>query len=233
MAVFRRPAENHLIGRTGWLRAAVLGANDGIISTASLIVGVAAAASSLPAILTAGLAGMIAGSMSMAAGEYVSVSSQSDTENADLAKERKELVDDPDFETKELAEIYTRRGIEPALARRVAEQLMAKDSLGAHARDELGISDLTTPKPVQAAFASAAAFAAGAALPIMTMLVVPQHILVPAVFATSLVFLSLLGALGAKAGGAAVLKPTLRVAFWGAVAMAITAGVGALVGKAV
>jgi VIT1/CCC1 family predicted Fe2+/Mn2+ transporter len=233
MAVFRRPAENHLIGRTGWLRAAVLGANDGIISTASLIVGVAAAASSLPAILTAGLAGMIAGSMSMAAGEYVSVSSQSDTENADLAKERKELVDDPDFETKELAEIYTRRGIEPALARRVAEQLMAKDSLGAHARDELGISDLTTPKPVQAAFASAAAFAAGAALPIMTMLVVPQHILVPAVFATSLVFLSLLGALGAKAGGAAVLKPTLRVAFWGAVAMAITAGVGALVVKAV
>jgi VIT1/CCC1 family predicted Fe2+/Mn2+ transporter len=176
---------------------------------------------------------MIAGSMSMAAGEYVSVSSQSDTESADLAKETKELKDDPVFETKELAEIYIRRGVKPALAQQVARQLMAKDSLGAHAHDELGISKLTTPKPVQAAFASAAAFAAGAALPIMTMLVVPQHILVPAVFATSLVFLSLLGALGAKAGGAAVLKPTLRVAFWGAVAMAITAGVGALVGKAV
>lgn len=229
----RRPPENHLIGRTGWLRAAVLGANDGIISTASLIVGVAAAASPLPAILTAGLAGMIAGSMSMAAGEYVSVSSQSDTESADLAKEKKELADDPGFETRELAEIYVRRGLESGLARQVAEQLMAKDSLAAHARDELGISDLTTPRPIQAAFASAGAFAAGAALPIITMLVTPQRILVPAVFATSLVFLSLLGALGARAGGAAVLKPTLRVAFWGAVAMAITAGVGALVGKAV
>ncbi|MGB7974933.1 MAG: VIT family protein [Roseiarcus sp.] len=229
----RRLAENHLIGRTGWLRAAVLGANDGIISTASLIVGVAAAATSSSEILTAGVAGMIAGSMSMAAGEYVSVSSQSDTETADLALERRELLDDPQFETNELARIYIRRGIEPTLARQVAEQLMAKDALGAHARDELGMSETTTAKPLQAALTSAATFAAGAALPIMALLVAPQHLVVPTVVSTTLVFLALLGALGAKAGGAGILKPMFRVAFWGSLALAITAGVGALVGKAI
>jgi VIT1/CCC1 family predicted Fe2+/Mn2+ transporter len=228
-----RPAERHNVGRTVWLRAAVLGANDGIISTASLIIGVASAASSLSAVLTAGVAGMIAGSMSMAAGEYVSVSSQSDTERADLARERQELIDDPEFETNELARIYVRRGIEPKLARQVAEQLMAKDALGAHARDELGISEATTPKPIQAALTSAAAFAVGAVLPIMALLVTPQRLLVPTVSGTSLAFLALLGVLGAKAGGASIFKPTLRVAFWGAFAMAITAGVGALVGKAI
>jgi VIT1/CCC1 family predicted Fe2+/Mn2+ transporter len=231
--VARRPAENHPIGRIGWLRAAVLGANDGIISIASLIVGVASAANSLREVLTAGVAGMIAGSMSMAAGEYVSVSSQSDTERAVLAREGQELLDDPEFETTELALIYTRRGVEPILARQVAEQLMAKDALGAHARDELGISEATTPKPTQAAFTSAAAFALGAAVPIIALLAAPQRLLVPTVSGTSLLFLALLGALGAKAGGADILKPALRVAFWGAVAMALTAGVGALVGRAV
>ncbi len=228
-----RPAETHLIDRAGWLRAAVLGANDGIISTASLIVGVAAAATSSGEILTAGLAGMIAGAMSMAAGEYVSVSSQSDTEGADLARERKELADDPAFETAELAQVYVARGVAPALARQVAEQLMAKDALGAHARDELGISAATTARPIQAALASAASFAVGAALPIVTLLVAPTRTLVPTVFGVTLICLALLGALGAKVGGAPILKPTLRVAFWGAFAMALTAGVGALVGKAV
>lgn len=229
----RRPPERHHVGRTGWLRAAVLGANDGIISTASLIIGVASAAGSLGAVVTAGVAGLIAGSMSMAAGEYVSVSSQSDTETADLARERQELFDDPEFETNELARIYMRRGIEPKLARQVAEQLMVKDALGAHARDELGISDATTPRPIQAALTSATSFAVGAALPIVALLVAPQRLLVPTVSGASLLFLALLGVLGAKAGGANVLKPTLRVAFWGAFAMAITAGVGALVGKAI
>lgn len=228
-----RSAERHYIGRTGWLRAAVLGANDGIISTASLIIGVAAAGTSLGAVLTAGVAGMVAGSMSMAAGEYVSVSSQSDTERADLARETQELIDDPQFETNELAQIYARRGVEPRLAQQVAEQLMAKDALGAHARDELGISEATTPKPIQAAFASAAAFAVGAALPITALLATPQRPLVPTVSGTSLAFLALLGAFGAKVGGAHIFKPTLRVAFWGAFAMAITAGVGALVGKVI
>jgi VIT1/CCC1 family predicted Fe2+/Mn2+ transporter len=231
--VAHRPAETHLIDRAGWLRAAVLGANDGIISTASLIVGVAAAATSSGEILTAGLAGMIAGAMSMAAGEYVSVSSQSDTEGADLARERKELADDPAFETAELAQVYVARGVAPALARQVAEQLMAKDALGAHARDELGISAATTARPIQAALASAASFAVGAALPIVTLLVAPTRTLVPTVFGVTLICLALLGALGAKVGGAPILKPTLRVAFWGAFAMALTAGVGALVGKAV
>jgi len=225
--------ETHLIARIGWLRAAVLGANDGIISTASLIVGVAAAATSPGEVLTAGVAGLVAGSMSMAAGEYVSVSSQSDTEAADLAKERRELASDPAFETEELTQIYVGRGIDPALARQVAEQLMRNDALGAHARDELGISDAIIARPIQAALTSAATFAAGAALPIIVVLLTPQHLLVPAVFAASLLFLALLGALGAKVGGASILKPTLRVAFWGAFAMAITAGVGALVGKAV
>jgi len=231
--VARRSAERHYIGRTGWLRAAVLGANDGIISTASLVIGVAAAGTSLGAVLTAGVAGMVAGSMSMAAGEYVSVSSQADTERADLAREAQELIDDPAFETNELARIYARRGIEPRLAQQVAEQLMAKDALGAHARDELGISEATTPKPIQAAFASAASFAVGAALPIIALLATPQRLIVPTVSGTSLVFLALLGAFGAKVGGAHIVKPMLRVAFWGALAMAITAGVGALVGKVI
>ena len=228
-----RPPERHHVGRTGWLRAAVLGANDGIISTASLIIGVASAAGSLSAVVTAGVAGLIAGAMSMAAGEYVSVSSQSDTESADLAREQRELFDDPEFETSELALIYTRRGIEPKLARQVAEQLMAKDALGAHARDELGISDATTPRPIQAALASAASFAVGAALPIVALLLAPGNLLVASVAGASLLFLALLGVVGAKIGGAGVLRPTLRVAFWGAFAMAVTAGVGALVGQAV
>ena len=228
-----RPPERHHVGRTGWLRAAVLGANDGIISTASLIIGVASAAGSLSAVVTAGVAGLIAGAMSMAAGEYVSVSSQSDTESADLAREQRELFDDPEFETSELALIYTRRGIEPKLARQVAEQLMAKDALGAHARDELGISDATTPRPIQAALASAASFAVGAALPIVALLLAPGNLLVASVAGASLLFLALLGVVGAKIGGAGVLRPTLRVAFWGAFAMAVTAGVGALVGQAI
>lgn len=231
--VVPRPLEAHLIGRAGWLRAAVLGANDGIISTSSLIVGVAGAAHSSTEIFTAGFAGMIAGAMSMAAGEYVSVSSQSDSEKADLAREKQEQIDDPEFETGELARIYISRGLEPRLALQVAKQLMAKDALGAHARDELGISKATTPKPIQAALASAAAFAVGAAIPIIALLVTPQHLLVPMVSTISLVFLAVLGALGAKAGGASIIKPTLRVAFWGAFAMAITAGIGALLGRAV
>jgi len=224
-------AENHRVGRAGWLRAAVLGANDGIISTASLIVGVASASSSSVEVLTAGLAGMIAGAMSMAAGEYVSVSSQADIENADLAREKQELVDDPEFEAEELAQIYKDRGIDPILAREVAAQLMEKDALGAHARDELGITELTTPKPVQAALASAAAFAIGAALPILATILTPQHYLVLSVFVSALVFLAILGSLGAKIGGADVVKATIRVAFWGAFAMAVTAGVGSIVGK--
>lgn len=229
----RLHAERHLVNRIGWLRAAVLGANDGIISTASLMVGVAAAASSSSEVLVAGVAGMIAGAMSMAAGEYVSVSSQSDTERADLARERQELAENPKFETNELAQIYVERGLEPALARQVAEQLMAKDALGAHARDELGISEAITARPIQAALTSAATFSVGAALPVIAALAAPRPFLMQAVFATSLAFLALLGALGAKAGGADILKPTIRVAFWGAFAMALTAGIGALIGKAV
>jgi VIT1/CCC1 family predicted Fe2+/Mn2+ transporter len=228
-----RHAETHLVKRIGWLRAAVLGANDGIISTASLIVGVAAAATSQAEILVAGVAGLIAGAMSMAAGEYVSVSSQADTENADLAREKQELADDPKFETAELAQIYIGRGVAPALARQVAVQLMAKDALGAHARDELGISEVVAAQPIQAALTSAATFAAGAALPLLTAIFAPHAVLVPAVFAVSLFFLGVLGALGARVGGADILKPTLRVAFWGAFAMAVTAGIGALIGKAV
>jgi VIT1/CCC1 family predicted Fe2+/Mn2+ transporter len=231
--VVRLHAERHLVNRIGWLRAAVLGANDGIISTASLMVGVAAAASSSSEVLVAGVAGMIAGAMSMAAGEYVSVSSQSDTERADLARERQELAENPKFETNELAQIYVERGLEPALARQVAVQLMAKDALGAHARDELGISEAITARPIQAALTSAATFSVGAALPVIAALAAPRPFLMQAVFATSLAFLALLGALGAKAGGADILKPTIRVAFWGAFAMALTAGIGALIGKAV
>lgn len=228
-----RHAENHLIARIGWLRAAVLGANDGIISTASLMVGVAAAATSRGEVLTAGLAGLVAGAMSMAAGEYVSVSSQSDTENADLARERRELASDPKGETGELTQIYIERGIEPVLARQVAEQLMAKDAIGAHARDELGISDIATARPIQAALTSAATFAAGAILPFLAAIVSPRAILVPTIFVVALIVLAILGAVGAKTGGAGLVKPTIRVAFWGALAMAITAAVGAVVGHAV
>jgi vacuolar iron transporter family protein len=223
--------EKHLTNRVGWLRAAVLGANDGIISTASLIVGVAEASSSLREVITAGIAGLIAGAISMAAGEYVSVSSQADTESADLAKEKQELIDDPDFETRELAQIYEDRGLEPDVARTVAVQLMRKDALAAHARDELGISEIMAPRPVQAAFASAAAFVVGAALPLAVVFIVPFSSLVPSEFASALLFLALLGTLGAKAGGSGFFKPTLRVAFWGALAMAVTAGVGAAVGR--
>ena len=225
--------ERHVVDRIGWLRAAVLGANDGIISTASLILGVASAAASQSEILLAGIAGLVAGAMSMAAGEYVSVSSQSDTEHADLARERRELVDDPEFEQEELARIYLARGVDVGLARQVAAQLMAKDALGAHARDELGISEMTTARPVQAALASAATFSIGAAAPLALVLVSPTRWLLPVVAAGSLVSLALLGMVGARAGGAKLLKPTIRVTFWGAFAMALTAGIGALVGKAV
>jgi len=225
--------ENHLVERIGWLRAAVLGANDGIISTASLILGVASASASQSDVLLTGVAGLVAGAMSMAAGEYVSVSSQSDTEHADLAREKQELADDPVFEREELAQVYVARGVEAELAREVAKQLMAKDALGAHARDELGISEITTARPVQAALASAATFSVGAAAPLVLVLVSPSSALIPVVSAGSLLFLALLGAIGAKAGGAGLLKPTIRVTFWGAFAMALTAGIGAVFGKVV
>ena len=226
-------AENHLVGRIGWLRAAVLGANDGIVSTASLIVGVAAATPNLNDVLIAGVAGLVAGAMSMAAGEYVSVSSQSDTERADLARERRELKDDPAFELDELAEIYVKRGVEKPLALQVAGQLMAKDALTAHARDELGISEITTARPVQAALTSAASFSVGAAMPLLMVVVSPAGALVPIVSAASLGFLAFLGAVGARAGGANVLRATARVTFWGALAMALTAGIGKLFGTVV
>lgn len=229
----RLHAETHLVHRIGWLRAAVLGANDGIVSTASLIVGVAAASAPASAILIAGVAGTVAGALSMAAGEYVSVSSQSDTEKADLARERRELASQPSVERAELAQIYVQRGVEPELALRVADQLLAKDALGSHARDELGISEATAARPLQAALASAATFALGAALPLLMVLVSPRSALVPVVAIASLVFLALLGAVGAKAGGANVWTAMVRVAFWGALAMGLTAGIGALVGTAV
>lgn len=222
--------ESHLVSRIGWLRAAVLGANDGIVSTASLIVGVAAASAATSDVLVAGTAGLVAGAMSMAAGEYVSVSSQSDTERADLARERAELAGQPEFEREELARIYVDRGLTPDLAHQVADQLMGKDALAAHARDELGISDVTTARPIQAALTSAATFAAGAALPLAMVLLLPASRLVVDVSVASLVFLAALGALGATAGGANVLRATLRVTFWGALAMGLTAGIGALFG---
>ena len=228
----RLHTERHLVSRIGWLRAAVLGANDGIVSTASLIVGVAAASAATSDVLIAGVAGLVAGAMSMAAGEYVSVSSQSDTEQADLVRERSELSSQSAFEHEELALIYVKRGVEPNLARQVADQLMARDALGAHARDELGISEATTARPVQAALTSASTFAVGAALPLSMVLLMPRPALVAGVSIASLVFLGLLGAIGARAGGAHVLKATLRVMFWGALAMALTAGIGALVGTA-
>jgi len=222
--------ENHLVSRVGWLRAAVLGANDGIVSTASLIVGVASASAASSQILVAGVAGLVAGAMSMAAGEYVSVSSQSDTERADLDRERLELATQPEQEREELTQIYVLRGLDATLAGQVADQLMAKDALAAHAHDELGISDMTTARPIQAALTSAATFSVGAAMPLLMVLVAPPSMLVMTVSIASLLFLALLGAIGAKAGGADILRATLRVTFWGAFAMALTAGIGALVG---
>jgi vacuolar iron transporter family protein len=226
-------AEAHSVGRIGWLRAAVLGANDGIVSTASLIIGVAAAAAGTGEVLVAGMAGLVAGAMSMAAGEYVSVSSQSDTEKADLTRERNELAQQPEAEHAELAAIYVARGLDHALADKVASQLAAHDALSAHARDELGISEITTARPVQAALTSAATFAVGAALPLAMVLLVPGSWLVPAVAGASLAFLALLGAVGARAGGAGIVIPTLRVTFWGALAMGLTAGIGAVFGTVV
>jgi len=233
--ILMRPVhtERHLINRIGWLRAAVLGTNDGLVSTASLIVGVAASAAGSGEVLVAGCAGLVAGAMSMAAGEYVSVSSQSDTERADLDRERSELADDSAAEREELARIYVGRGLDDALALQVADQLMAKDALGAHARDELGISDLTAARPVQAALTSAATFSAGAAMPLLVAALSPGRIAVFTVSLASLLFLAVLGALGARAGGAPPVRATARVTFWGALAMAVTAGIGSLVGKAV
>lgn len=222
--------ELHRSHRVGWLRAAVLGANDGIVSTASLIIGVAAASSTHASVLLAGIAGLVAGAMSMAAGEYVSVSSQSDTERADLALEEKSLEQDFEFETRELSEIYEGRGLEPALALQVAEQLMAHDALGAHARDEIGISVGVSAKPVQAAFSSAGTFIVGAALPLLVAWTLPIDYLIVAVAMSSLVFLALLGGIAARTGGASVILGAIRVTFWGALAMALTAGVGRVFG---
>jgi VIT1/CCC1 family predicted Fe2+/Mn2+ transporter len=233
MAQTSRHPEAHVVNRTGWLRAAVLGANDGLLSTSSLILGVAAAAVPHSAILLAGVAGLVGGAMSMAAGEYVSVSSQADAETADIARESRELAEQPASERRELAAIYVERGLAPDLAREVAAQLMAKDALGAHARDELGISEAMTARPVQAAAASAASFAIGAALPLAVVLVAPRGVLSPAVAVAALVFLAVLGATGARIGGAAMLRPTIRVVFWGALAMATTAGIGALLGTSI
>ena len=226
-------AEHHFIHRIGWLRAAVLGANDGIVSTASLIVGVAAAAAGREGILIAGVAGLVAGAMSMAAGEYVSVSSQADTERADLATERQALVDAPEVELEELAQIYAGRGVEIGLARKVAAQLMARDSLGAHARDELGISENSGARPVQAALTSAASFSVGAILPLAAAALVPVGDAIPVVSVASLAFLALLGAISARVGGAGMVKAATRVTFWGALAMAATAAIGAAFGTVV
>lgn len=233
MKLPRRHFELHRTDRIGWLRAAVLGANDGIVSTASLVVGVAAAHSSQGSILVAGVAGLVAGAMSMAAGEYVSVHSQADTEKADLSRERAELELDPAAEQRELTAIYVTRGLEPGLAQQVAEQLMAHDALGAHARDELGISETLSARPVQAALASAASFSVGAVLPLAVTALAPAQGLIPWVSGTSLVFLALLGIVAARVGGASILASAWRVTFWGALAMAITAGVGALFGAVV
>ncbi len=226
----RRHSEHHAVERLGWLRASVLGANDGILSTASLIVGVAAAAGSHANILIAGVSGLVAGAMSMASGEYVSVSSQADSERADRSRERGEIENDPASELEELAGIYVKRGLDRDLAHQVATQLMERDALGAHERDELGISAATSARPVQAALASAGSFAVGAALPLVLAIVVPVHALIAAVCIASLVFLALLGAVAAKAGGSPILEATFRVTFWGALAMAVTAGIGAIFG---
>ena len=225
--------ERHSVSRVGWLRAAVLGANDGIVSTASLIVGVAAASAGRSEVLIAGVAALVAGAMSMAAGEYVSVSSQADTERADLARERGELSSQPEVERQELAGIYMQRGLEAKLALEVADQLMAKDGLAAHARDELGISEATTARPIQAALASALTFSAGAAAPLLLVPFAPPHLLIPLVILVSIICLAVLGALGAKAGGAPVGRSVLRVAFWGILAMALTAGIGRMFGTVI
>lgn len=222
--------ELHRAHRVGWLRAAVLGANDGIVSTASLIIGVAAAGSSKESVLLAGIAGLVAGAMSMAAGEYVSVSSQADTEKADLELEEKSLQHDYEFETQELAQIYQERGLEPALSRQVAEQLMEHDALGAHARDEIGLTEIGSARPLQAAWSSAASFIVGAALPLVVAGVVAWHAIITSVAASSLVFLAVLGTVAARAGGASMAIGAVRVTVWGALAMLATAGIGRLFG---
>ena len=226
-------AEKHFSGRIGWLRAAVLGANDGIVSTSSLIMGVAAADASRGGVLIAGVAGLVAGAMSMAAGEYVSVSSQADTEEADLSRERLELETNPEFEHRELARIYVERGLDSSLANQVAQQLMAHDSLGAHARDELGLSEVHTARPIQAAFASAGTFTIGAALPLLAVLLAPSSFIMPAVGGSSLVFLAMLGCLAAYAGGAKIITSVARVTIWGALAMALTTAIGRMFGAVV
>lgn len=228
-----RHRERHRTGRVAWLRAAVLGANDGIVSTASLLVGVAAAGATSHDVLVAGVAGLVAGAMSMAAGEYVSVSSQADSERADIERERKELATDEEHEREELAAIYVQRGLDLSLAQQVSAQLMAHDALGAHARDELGISDALSARPVQAALASAGSFAVGAALPLLTAVMAAGVSLIPVVAGTALVFLALLGGLAALVGGANATTGALRVTFWGALAMALTAGVGAVFARVV
>lgn len=225
--------EQHLVSRIGWLRAAVLGANDGIVSTSSLVLGVAASGADRSALLVAGVAGLVAGAMSMAAGEYVSVSSQADTEQADLAKERHELATAPEAELRELTAIYVSRGVEPVTARAVAEQMTAFDALKTHARDELHITDMTTARPVVAALTSAVTFTAGALLPLVLAAALPMSMMVAGEAAGSILFLALLGAVGATAGGAKPWKPVARVVFWGALAMALTAGIGHLVGTSV
>lgn len=230
MRSFHHHIERHRTERIGWLRAAVLGANDGIVSTASLVIGVAAASASQGNILLTGVAGLVAGAMSMAAGEYVSVHSQADTENADLSRERAELEGNPAAEQRELAAIYVRRGLKPRLAQQVAQQLMSHDALGAHARDELGISEVLSARPIQAALASAASFAAGAVLPLAVTALAPAQAMIPWVAGTSLAFLALLGAIAARVGGADAVVGAWRVSFWGALAMGLTAGVGALFG---
>ena len=225
--------EMHRSERIGWLRAAVLGANDGVVSTASLILGVAAAHATQSAVLVAGVAGLVAGAMSMAAGEYVSVSSQADTEKADLGRERRELADDPAGEHAELEEIYVKRGLGRELARQVAEQLMAHDALTTHARDELGITEMLRARPLQAAFASAGSFAVGAAVPLVATAIAAPHAIVPIVIVTALACLAALGGMAARTGGAPLFTGVVRVLFWGALAMALTAGVGALFGTVV
>lgn len=231
--VVRRHRERHLVQRIGWLRAAVLGANDGILSTASLIVGVAAANADRTTIMLTGVSGLVAGAMSMAAGEYVSVSSQADTERADIVRETAELADEPEDERQELAAIYRQRGLDHDLSLRVADQLMAHDALGAHLRDELGISESLTARPVQAALASAASFAAGAIVPVLATLLFAGRPLVVAVIAVTLVLLAATGAIGARAGGASQVRGAARVVFWGALAMAVTAAIGHLFGTQV
>jgi VIT1/CCC1 family predicted Fe2+/Mn2+ transporter len=233
MSRLKAHRESHLVTRIGWLRAAVLGANDGIVSTASLIVGVAAASTGRSEVLIAGMAGLVAGAMSMAAGEYVSVSSQSDTEEADLDRERRELKEQPEAELEELAGIYMKRGVARDTALQVARQLMAKDALAAHAHDELGISEITVARPVQAALTSAATFSAGAAMPLVLAALSPLPLLIPVVGAGTLLCLALLGAVGARTGGAKVLPAMVRVTFWGAMALAVTAFIGKIFGTVV